>query len=367
MSKNIWILLFTGVFNGLAIIMLKTIINIEVPWIVIMIALWLYSIVVFSKKLELKNIGLKIYIDSIGFLWHSFISFTPILWGITKLIENIRDIKEPYISNGIIYIALGIISHSSYQLIFPKFKIKEITCHTRKKIKSLKIVLLSDLHMNTVTNNKFIKRLVDTVKEINPEIILVTGDIISSELTHLHEKLSLLSHMKPRHGTFYISGNDDYSQNIEDVKKTIKKELNWHYLSNECLKINELDLTLIGVEDPFWQKNKKKERNALTIVSEKIKKLVSETTYNILLYHRNNPELLKHHPKIDMQLSGHTHGGQFWPMTWITRWTNKYSKGYYKINKNQHFYISQGTGYSRPEIHRLGTQNEITVINITQI
>ncbi|MGM5482539.1 MAG: metallophosphoesterase [Nanobdellota archaeon] len=222
-------------------------------------------------------------------------------------------------------------------------KIKKIRL---KKGKKLKIVHLSDLHLGPVLREVFLDRIIKKVNLLKPDIICITGDIV--ENAHWFKDLKILNNFKAP--VYAVLGNHDMHSTINEklhlLESTKVKVL--RNKSEVCCGVN-----LIGIDEllPF---------------SWKVKKVLNreydKNKLNILLTHEPLTfRLIKGYP-IDLQLAGHTHGGQIFPFSIFVRLFYPVYKGIYKKN-GQHIHVSQGTGFWGPPM-RLFTQNEITLIKI---
>ncbi len=231
-----------------------------------------------------------------------------------------------------------------------------------RALEGLKIVQLSDLHMNIDTSDDGLKQIVSMVNALEPDIIVLTGDLVEMKLPDPTQKLRLLSGLKASLGVYSVLGNHDYFRATEQDVLDYFKECKLHPLVNEnvILSYKGADLLLGGVTDPV-------SRNYSDAVKPSIVQAAASdrpSVYQILLSHQPQVKLTQEAADqgFDLQLSGHTHGGQFYPWTWVTEAVLPYNIGFYDVD-DMKLYVNQGTSAWIPL--RLGTDAEITLLNFT--
>ena len=219
------------------------------------------------------------------------------------------------------------------------------------------IVQLSDLHIGQLMTKTTLKEIVDQVNDLNPDIIVITGDLVDGNTELLLDEITPLKDLKAREGIYFVTGNHEYYSGVEKWLAEIKR-MGIIVLHNENVKITKEDkfFYLAGVTDKDGERYSKHhkpdyEKALGSIENDKIK---------ILLAHQ--PVQVNEAAKygVDLMLSGHTHGGQIWPFHFLVYLQQPYLKGLYK-HKNTNLYVNQGTGCWGPPI-RIGSENEITRI-----
>ncbi len=231
-----------------------------------------------------------------------------------------------------------------------------------RALEGLKIVQLSDLHMNVDTSEEGLKQLVRRVNELDPDIIVLTGDLVEMQLPDPTQKLRLLSGLKAPLGVYSVLGNHDYFRATSQDVLDYFKECQLYPLVNEnvILSYKGADLLLGGVTDPVSRNYPDAVKPSMTQAAASDKPSV----YQILLSHQPQAKLTQEAAEqgFDLQLSGHTHGGQFYPWTWVTEAMLTYNIGFYDVG-GMKLYVNQGTSAWIPL--RLGTDAEITLLNFT--
>ncbi|MDL2213509.1 metallophosphoesterase [Bacteroides sp. OttesenSCG-928-E20] len=220
--------------------------------------------------------------------------------------------------------------------------------------KSLKIVAMSDLHLGYSIGKKEFEGWIELVNKENPDIILMAGDIIDNSLQpvreqHLEESFKKL---KSRYGIFACMGNHEYISGYQESMEFLK-EAGVVLLRDSALLVNN-EFYVVGRDDRM--SSTRKETSDLLQQTDRTKPI-------IMLDHQ--PYALEEVEKneVDLQISGHTHRGQIWPISWITDMIYEKSHGYLQKG-NSHIYVSSGIGIWGGK-YRIGTQSEYVVINLT--
>jgi predicted MPP superfamily phosphohydrolase len=231
-------------------------------------------------------------------------------------------------------------------------------------LNSLKIISVSDLHLKNLTSTTFLKRLVDKVRLENPDIIFMPGDIVetygNTNEAKLNEFIEFLKGLKSKDGIYAVRGNHDLpAYNVAD-KIDFNKRLGITMLSDSLIEL-ENKIYIIGLK--YRGNNEKRPIDSLLKFRTKNFPIVllDHAPYCLGEAIRNN---------IDVQLSGHTHNGQVWPLSYVTDAEYDIAWGYKKTN-NTHLFVSCGVqdailpGYQDLSIPvRTGSVSEILEINI---
>lgn len=220
-------------------------------------------------------------------------------------------------------------------------------------MKSLNIAMVSDVHLGTIIGRTYLKIIVDKINALNPDIILLPGDVIDEDIKPVVDNNvgELLTTLKSKYGVYAVTGNHEY---IGGVNAAVE------YLTNHGVKmlrdtsaLIDNKFYLVGREDRSVKMFTGKSRKPL----EEILKDVDKSLPVILMDHQ--PIGLSEAEKngADLQFSGHTHNGQLWPLNYITDAVYEIGWGYLKKG-NTHYYVSCGVGGWGPPA-RLGSRPEI--------
>ncbi|OFY61502.1 MAG: hypothetical protein A2V64_01105 [Bacteroidetes bacterium RBG_13_43_22] len=226
------------------------------------------------------------------------------------------------------------------------------------EVRELKIAAVSDIHLGSIIRKRSIKKLSGMLEETSPDVVFLLGDIVDGELGPVLRG-DLLKYFTMPHtvdGLFGITGNHEF---IGGADRTIP------YIESKGIKILKDEIVilpggiqLIGRLDRDSQRHYGKPRSSLA-------DLMKDTDHSrpvIVLDHQ--PLNLEEAEKngVDLQMSGHTHNGQFWPLNYITRSLYELSYGYLKKG-NTHIIVSSGFGLWGPRV-RSGSRSEIVIVNV---
>ena len=225
-------------------------------------------------------------------------------------------------------------------------------------VRNLKVAAVSDIHLGSVIRKRSIKKLSDMLESMQPDLVLLLGDIVDGELGPVMrgDLLKYFTGPQARDGLYAITGNHEF---IGGAGRTIP------YIESKGIRILKDEtvilpggIQLVGRLDRDSGRFFGKERLPL----DELMKNIDHSRPVILLDHQ--PYRLGESEKngIDLQLSGHTHNGQMWPLNYITRRVFELSYGYLKKNNSQ-FIVSSGYGLWGPRI-RSGSRSEVLLINI---
>jgi predicted MPP superfamily phosphohydrolase len=225
-------------------------------------------------------------------------------------------------------------------------------------LKTVNIVVASDIHLGTLVGRTRLDRITAKINELKPDLILLPGDIVDEDLAPVIRQNmgDSLTKLKASWGVFAITGNHEYIGGVEEACRYLEDH-GVTLLRDAVIRVND-SLTLIGRED-----------RSISRISGKRRKPLGEL---MALVDQNNPVILMDHQPfqleegenngIDLQLSGHTHHGQLWPLNFVTEMVYELSWGYKKKNST-HIYVSCGVGTWGPPV-RLGNRPEIVNIRI---
>ncbi len=234
-------------------------------------------------------------------------------------------------------------------------EIKEVFLQNEKITTPKTVVVLSDLHIHrTICPNK-IKEIVAKTNAQNPDIILLAGDIIDDDTSKVHDITNLLEDLKAKDGVYFITGNHEFYAGYKETVAELK-QLGFTFLENNGHAVSD-NIFLAGIPDYFSAPSHE--------IAIDIKKAFSESlakNYKILISH--TPVDFGINDKLfDLEISGHTHGGQIFPFHILTKLYNKYLSGLYNLSGNAQIYVSRGAGQWGPQMRFLAP-SEITVLKL---
>ncbi|NCA76041.1 MAG: metallophosphoesterase [Alphaproteobacteria bacterium] len=241
-------------------------------------------------------------------------------------------------------------------------RIKKLNLHIAKTVtgsRELNLVMASDIHLGTLIAKRKANKLVAAINSLNPDLVLFAGDVVDEDLTPviMNNLGANLSQIRAKLGVYAIPGNHEYIGGAEPAIRYLE-EHGVKVLRDTSIRIDNR-FYLVGRDDRDKQRFTGKARRELG----ELMKGVDHSCPVILMDHQPFHLDQTVHEKIDLQLSGHTHHGQIWPLNLITSAMYEVSSGYLKKG-DTHFYVSNGFGTWGPPI-RLGNRPEIVQIKLT--
>ena len=234
-----------------------------------------------------------------------------------------------------------------------------ITIRTAKipeEIGRFRIVQISDLHLGLIVGEKRLERILKEVRAAAPDMLVSTGDLVDGETDNLSGLVALLREIKPAYGKFAVTGNHEFYAGLtQSLDFTLRA--GFTVLRGTSADVGGF-MTVAGVDDPtgriYRSTRGKPEKELLSGFSG--------DRFIVLLKHQ--PVVLKGSPALfDLQLSGHTHKGQIFPFTLLTRLAFTFNSGRYELTDGATLYVSRGSGTWGPPV-RLLAPPEITIIDL---
>jgi predicted MPP superfamily phosphohydrolase len=217
------------------------------------------------------------------------------------------------------------------------------------------IVQLSDLHTGLTIDRAFVQRVVDRANELAPDLIALTGDLIDGPVDDLRDDVAPLGQLRAKHGVFAVTGNHEYYAGVDEWIAELSR-LGVRYLRNERVTIGARSAAfdLAGVDDHHADEypGHGEDLPAATAGRDPTRALV-------LLAHQPRQVRRAARHGVDLQLSGHTHGGQIWPWHYIVRIQQGGLLAGRYDHRGTQLYVTRGCGYWGPPV-RLAAPLEIT-------
>ena len=219
---------------------------------------------------------------------------------------------------------------------------------------------LSDIHVGPTIRRADLQAMVDRVNALQPDMIAVTGDLVDGYVDQLREQVGPVADLDAVHGAFFVTGNHEYywdgvqwCDHVASLGLTV--------LNNEhvVLDHNGARLLVAGVTD--YRAGGHVAAHASD--PAKAKRGAPTTDASILLAHQPSSVFAAAEVGFDLQLSGHTHGGQYFPASILVHLAQPYVAGLHRHAKRMWIYVSRGTGYWGPPL-RVGAPHEITLLTL---
>lgn len=257
-------------------------------------------------------------------------------------------------------ISVVLITAGFINAVIPVVKKYDITINKDAgEVKTLKIAAVSDIHLGSIIRKRSIRKLSEILEEIKPDVVFLLGDIVDGEIGPVLRG-DLLKHFVMPHtvdGLFAITGNHEF---IGGGSRTIP------YIESKGIRVLKDEIVvlpggiqLIGRLDRDSRRYFGSERALL----DTLMKNINPSQPVILLDHQPFNLEEAEHNGVDLQMSGHTHNGQLWPLNHLTRRMYELSYGYLRKGST-HYIVSSGFGLWGPRV-RLGSRSEIVLVNVT--
>lgn len=317
------------------------------------------------KHPEIYNLLSHVVYGLMGFVFVLFIviMLRDIIWysvyGIAKLLgksgwhmhpKNLSLLNK---ANMIVVVFSALISIYGLYQGYKLPKVSEAFVYSDKISNNLRIAQISDLHITRATSVNRIRQIVNQVNLLNPEVIVLTGDIIDDNVVLIEEHLTALKELSAPFGVYVVMGNHEFYNDIYASRRELEKH-NMKFLFNGGVHVGNSNIFIAGIPD-------------LTTMYERVNlwrtlNQSNKDDYKILLSH--TPKIVDSlsNGLVDMVLSGHTHGGQIFPFHLLVKQANQYLAGEYKVN-GTYLYVSRGAGTWGPTM-RLFAPSDIVIINL---
>jgi hypothetical protein len=237
-----------------------------------------------------------------------------------------------------------------------KVEVKQVPLTLKKWPRGLDgyaIVQVSDIHLGPTIGRAFMEDLVARINALEPDLVAITGDLVDGSVEALREAAAPLAQLKSRHGTFFVTGNHEYYAGADEWIAHLRS-LGIRVLRNERVRVGDAAgaFELAGTDDRMAHLEGHGEDLPRALGNR------DASTPVVLMAHqpRSFPDAAK--LGVDLQLSGHTHGGQIFPWGMLVQLQQGFLAGLFQRGDST-LYVSRGTGYWGPPM-RLGAPAEIT-------
>ncbi|WP_328679856.1 metallophosphoesterase [Streptomyces sp. NBC_00343] len=251
--------------------------------------------------------------------------------------------------------AVGTVGYGTYGVLRGP-SVKRVTVPLAKLPRSahgFRIAVVSDIHLGPLLGRGFAQKVVDTINATQPDLIAVVGDLVDGSVKNLGPAAAPLAQLRARHGAFFVTGNHEYFSGAQQWLEEVRT-LGIHPLENARTELAGFDLA--GVNDLQGESEGQGPDFGKALGDR------DTTRACVLLAHQpvQIHEAVKH--DVDLQLSGHTHGGQLWPGNFVAAAANPTVAGLERYGDTE-LYVSRGAGAWGPPT-RVGAPSDITVVRL---
>ena len=229
------------------------------------------------------------------------------------------------------------------------------------QLEGFTIAQISDIHVGPTIKRNFVEAIVDRVNRLSADMVAITGDVVDGSVRELAHHTEPLGRLESRHGTYIVTGNHEYYSGAHAWIHELRR-LGARVLVNEHVVLDHdgAKLAVAGVTDysaHHFDPSHRSDPHAAV-------KGAPTGALKVLLAHQPRSAASAADAGYDLQLSGHTHGGQFWPWNLFVRLQQPFTAGLNRLGR-MWVYINRGTGYWGPPM-RFGVPSEITLIRLVR-
>jgi hypothetical protein len=254
----------------------------------------------------------------------------------------------------VLFVVTGLLAYGNKKFNNPV--VREICLEVNKQLPDggIRLVLVSDIHLSSYINGTHLEKYVEMINGEKPDIVLIAGDIADRSLKPLKEWniSAIFKKIDSRYGVFAISGNHEFYGGEREEIYSYLRSSGIEMLLDSVVTVAG-GIQIVGRED-------RTNRNRSTLSD--LMKGINHDYPVILMDHQPFGLEEAQNNRVDLQLSGHTHNGQFWPGSLIVKMMYEIGYGYGKKG-DTHYYVTSGVGLWGPKF-RIGTESEIVVIKL---
>jgi len=293
----------------------------------------------------------------VAYVWMGFVFFLLLSLGVLELPRGIVHTLALWDSNDGVsvarflaafsFIGASLVALSALRGASGTPSIKKFTLPMDRLPETMNgttVVQLSDVHVGPTIKRPRIEALVREVNALDPDLIVITGDLVDGSVADLRDSVAPLANLSSKYGTFFVTGNHEYYSGVDSWVRELES-LGIRVLRNECISIGEgaASFDLAGVDDAtarFFGNGHGADYDKALANHDSNKALVFLAHQPRQIYKLENAD-------IDLMLTGHTHGGQIWPFGFLVRLVQPYLAGMVQHN-GINLYVSRGAGYWGP-------------------
>ena len=245
-------------------------------------------------------------------------------------------------------------------------KVREIQIPIKdlpKALEGFSIAQVSDIHIGSTVRAEKIAHIAEQVQQLKPDMYTITGDLIDGTVADLGEQVKALLNVNSPHGTYFCTGNHEYYSGALGWCEFLQAQ-GVQVLNNahQVIEVPGGKIMMAGVTDLHGARFIESHRCQPGLACENAPE---DVDVKILLAHQPKVAFLTEPGQYDLQLSGHTHGGQYFPYNYLIHLVQKYVAGLYR-HEDMWVYVNRGTTFWGPPM-RLGPEQEITLLKLQRM
>jgi predicted MPP superfamily phosphohydrolase len=289
-----------------------------------------------------------------GLFWLAFVTLAFSDLVLSSMGANVRDVSGPRaLAVTLLVVATAGLALRNGLRVPAVRRVEVALARWPKALDGFRIVQISDIHIGPVLGRGFAAALTERVNALSPDLVAVTGDLVDGDVHSLRDEVAPFEALRGRHGVFFVTGNHDVYSGGEPWVERVR-ELGMQPLRNERVAIGgEAGFDLAGVDDHRgdWVHGSSEDLG---------KALAGRDASRAVVLLAHDPGSFRRAARhdVDLQLSGHTHGGQIWPFNFLVRLVVRWVAGLHRVGASQ-LYVSRGSGFWGPPM-RLFAPAEIT-------
>lgn len=337
--------------------------TVQIIIVILLVLLVLAPIIIrLAESYHLETLARSI--AYIGYFWMAFVFlffFLDIAFNVVKAIFQFffKDTKSVPVRNFVfaLSVILCIILVIYGFMDAQRMRVKKLEIYTDQSLQNngkIRIVQISDVHIGLLVRDKRLQRIIDCVKEADPDILVSTGDLLDGEINNVTSEAGQLAEIKPKYGKYAVTGNHEYYAGIENSLE-FTKNAGFEVLRDETRQI--AGINIVGIDDVTGKKLGVIKNDSRLI---HMSATIQNSDFILLLKHQ---PFVNNNENFNLQLSGHTHGGQIAPFMFITGLFFSKNCGYYTLGKGKSTYVTTGAGTWGPPV-RILAPPEITIIDL---
>lgn len=305
--------------------------------------------------------GAAVFTSWVSYVWMGYLFLfcsTALLFDIARVLVAFAGVRWP-LGDAAALLAVGLLALAMLGYGFVEarhIRVEQLIVTTPKlpaTVGHVTIAQISDLHLGAMLNDEFLDRVVARLREIKPDIVVATGDIVDGQGDHLDALAGRLHALQPPLGAYAVIGNHETYVGLERSLDFLRSA-GFTVLRGATANVG--GIVLAGVDDPSAAAT----GQGVRVDPARMMAAVPRGSFVVLLKHQ---PVVDDEVPFDLQLSGHVHGGQIFPFGLLTQLTYHVHTGLTRLASGSKLYVSRGTGTWGPPI-RLFAPPEITLIRI---